>query len=166
MGMDKGLLVYHDKPQREYIFDLLNQYCSRVFTSCRPEQHVPASLNPLFDSQSVSGPLNGIMTAFSYHDTAWLIVAVDMPFVDPAALEALIDARETSKIATCFFNREIHQPDPLLALWESHARVPLENYVRAGGNSPREFLNMHPVNMINPPHDKVLVNVNHPGFKL
>ena len=38
MGMDKGMLQYHGKPQREYLYEQLEPICSRVFLSIRPEQ--------------------------------------------------------------------------------------------------------------------------------
>jgi molybdopterin-guanine dinucleotide biosynthesis protein A len=165
MGTDKGLLVYHGKPQREIMFDLLSRYCEEVFTSCRPEQNIPSALNPLPDVAGVGGPLNGIMTALAHRRVAWLVVAIDMPFVDGTAIEALIKERDTSRIATCFYNKETGRPEPLLALWEPPAYELLQEYVRDGGFSPRQFLSRQTVKMIDPPHERLLVNVNHPGFK-
>lgn len=164
MGTDKGLLVYHGKPQREFLFDLLKDYCATVFTSCREDQHVSARFNPLFDSAGLVGPLNGILTAFRMRRSSpWLVVAVDMPFVDASVIEILIREREKGKLATCFYNASTEQPEPLLTLWESEAYPLLEKFVEAGGISPRKFLSTHPVRMITPPDERILFNVNHPG---
>ena len=38
MGQDKSLISYHGKAQREYMADLLGQWCSRTFISCRGDQ--------------------------------------------------------------------------------------------------------------------------------
>jgi len=38
MGQDKAYLKFHSKPQIEYIFDLLEKYCVKVFISIRPGQ--------------------------------------------------------------------------------------------------------------------------------
>ena len=62
MGTDKGLLDYKGKPQREYLFDLLSKLCEHVFTSCRKEQNVPSSLNPITDKFDYTGPINGILS--------------------------------------------------------------------------------------------------------
>ena len=162
MGVDKSLLVYHDKPQREHLSELLKKYCSQVFVSCRKEQQVPPGLNPLFDSFSIAGPLNGILTAFQYEKTSWLTVAVDMPYVDEAAIEMLIKNRDGTKMATCFFNKDTQQPDPLLTLWERDAHPHLLAFFERGNISPRDFLKTHPIKMIDPPNGKTLLNFNSP----
>ena len=76
---------------------------------------------------------------------AWLTVAVDMPFVDELALERLVAGRDKTKMATCYYNRETRQPEPLLTLWESIAYNPLLSFAENGNISPREFLKTHPV---------------------
>jgi molybdopterin-guanine dinucleotide biosynthesis protein A len=160
MGVDKSLLVYHGKPQREYLSELLKKYCSKVFVSCRKEQHVPPGLNPLIDSLSIAGPLNGILSAFQHEKTSWLTVAVDMPYVDETAIQMLIKGRDVKKMATCFFNKDTQQPEPLLTLWERDAHAHLLAFVEKGNISPRDFLKTHPIKMIDPPHGKTLLNFN------
>jgi len=163
MGTDKSLLTYNGKPQREYLFDILRGFCGLVFTSCRSDQQVPAALNPLQDRFHVPGPLNGILSAFARKpDSGWLIVAVDMPFVTAETLNHLISNRDENKMATCFFNPETRQPEPLLTLWEVHAFPALLKFADRGNLSPREFLKTHPVKMIDPPDTKALVNFNYP----
>ena len=77
MGTDKGLLNYHGKPQREYLFDLAKKYCTEVYFSCRAEQQF--SEQSIIDTYSL-GPMGGILSAFDFNpNTAWLVVACDMP---------------------------------------------------------------------------------------
>ena len=118
MGTDKSLLVYNGMPQREFLFDLLKKYCDDAFVSCRKEQQVPAAFNPLFDRSDLPGPLNGILTAFQHMSSSWLAVAVDMPFVDDRAIATLLLHRDKTKMATCYFNRDTQQPEPLLTIQE------------------------------------------------
>lgn len=163
MGKDKGLLDYHGKPQREFLFDLLSRVTDEVFTSCRKDQEVASYLNPLRDTFPLEGPLNGILSALAFRPTAgWLIVAVDMPYVDGDALQLLLAERDKTRMATCFFNQDTQQPEPLLTLWESHAWPALKAFAEAGRISPREFLRTHPVKMIDPPDRRILVNFNYP----
>lgn len=166
MGTDKSLLVYNSKPQREYLFELLNTFCQRVFTSCRKDQQVPSHLNPLTDRFDIAGPINGILSAFA-HDPhkSWLVIAVDMPFVDAQALSLLISNRDRARLATCFYNAEQQQPEPLLTLWEEKAYPHLLKFMQNGNMSPREFLETHPVNQVDPPHAKTIVNINFPKDK-
>jgi molybdopterin-guanine dinucleotide biosynthesis protein A len=163
MGRDKSLIVYHDVPQRDYLFGLLARHCAKVFTSCRQDQQVPPGLNPVFDCFDIPGPLNGILSAFEKEETSWLVVAVDMPFVDDNVLESIVSNRDKTKLATCFYNPETQLPEPLLTLWEKDAHVFLKKFAAAGNISPREFLRTHPVSMIQPPDPKALVNINYPN---
>ena len=163
MGTDKGLLVYHDKPQREHLFEILGLCCTGVFTSCRPDQHVPDNLNPVFDSFGIPGPLNGILSAFSLgKEGAWLTVAVDMPFVDAQVLQTLIGSRDRTHLATCFLNPDLKQPEPLLTIWEKEAYPYLQAFVSEGNISPKEFLKTHAVKTIDPPDAKILRSFNSP----
>jgi len=163
MGTDKSLIVYNGRPQREFLFELLKKYCADAFVSCRSEQLVPAAFNPLFDRSDLSGPLNGILSAFHHMGSSWLAVAVDMPFVDDRAIGTLLLNRDKTKMATCYFNKDTQQPEPLLTIWEAHAHAHLLAFAKSGNISPREFLKTHPVKMVNPPDDKILRNVNYPG---
>lgn len=163
MGKDKSLLIYHGKPQREYLFELLSQYCNRVFTSGRKDQNMPVQLNPLIDRFEIAGPLNGILSAFAFDPHAsWLIIAVDMPFVNETTLQLLTLHRDQTKLATCFYNPATEQPEPLLTIWEYQAYPALLTFVEKGHVSPREFLKTHPAKMITPPDDKTLLNFNAP----
>ena len=163
MGTDKGLLVYNGRPQREFLFDLLKKYCDDAFISCRKEQQVPARFNPLIDRFDSSVPFSGILSAFQHTNSSWLAVAVDMPFIDDLAIATLLLNRDKAKMATCYFNNDTQQPEPLLTIWEAHAYRYLLNFAKNGNISPREFLKTHPVKMINPPDHRILKNVNYPG---
>jgi molybdenum cofactor guanylyltransferase len=163
MGTDKGLLVYNGKAQREFLFELLKEFCHQVYTSCRKDQNIPETLNPLVDRFDIAGPMNGILTAFTHQpDASWLIIAVDMPYVNTFTLQSLTSVSVENKIATCFYNPETQQPEPLLTLWEPGAYPLLLAFTAQGNISPREFLKTHNVNLIQPPDGKMLLNFNSP----
>jgi molybdenum cofactor guanylyltransferase len=163
MGKDKGLISYHGKPQREYLFGLLSAYSNTVYTSCNASQTVPAYLNPLIDEFDFQSPINGILSALKKSpDKAWLIVAVDMPNVNADVLGNLISHRDKTKTATCFYNPETALPEPLLTIWEPAAFPLLLEFVKDGKISPRDFLNSHPVKMIHPADESILMNINSP----
>ena len=163
MGSDKGLLNYKGKPQREYLFDLLSNVCERVFTSCRQEQNISENLHPIHDKFDYSGPINGILSGMEAHpEKAWLIIAVDMPFVDLAALQWLLKNREKNMLATCFLNEQENFPEPLLTLWEPAAYPLLSAYAAAGNISPRFFLASSAIKTVKPPDKKILSNINYP----
>ncbi len=166
MGTDKSLLVYHGMPQREYLFELLGTCCKEVFTSCRKDQQVPSRLNPLYDNVEITGPMGGILSAFTHQVSGWLVLAVDMPFVTKGALEFLLRERDPNRLATCFMNPELKRPEPLFTIWERECFPYLTAFVKSGNISPRYFLETHSVKMIDPPDSKILININFPGFKI
>jgi molybdopterin-guanine dinucleotide biosynthesis protein A len=163
MGYDKSLIEYHAVSQREYLFEILTNFCDHVYTSCKKSESVPSHLNPLPDQFNLESPLNGILTAFSTHkDVAWLTVPIDMPNLDKTVLEYLIGERDQTKIATCFFDSDGEKPEPLLTLWEKHGYALMLDFYNAGNKSPREFLIQQDINVIEAPDKKYLININDP----
>lgn len=161
MGFDKSLVKFHNKPQREYLFEVLSEFCSQVLTSCRQSASVPAFLHPLQDAFDIAGPMNGILTAFRYDpSTAWLTAPVDMPYIDGRILSVLIRERDRSRVATCFFDSGGKTAEPLLAIWEPGAGPLLLDFFRKGKTSPKEFLATHDARMLKSPSPLVHVNIN------
>jgi molybdopterin-guanine dinucleotide biosynthesis protein A len=166
MGTNKSLLNYNGTPQRDYLFKLLSKFCSCVFTSCKKDQEVPPALNPLADYYSFPGPINGILSAFQAHPKeSWLILAVDMPFVDERALQLLLSHRNTKKLATCFIHSPEKFPEPLLTVWEPSAYAPLLAFAESGNVSPRAFLAQADIQAVEPHDRKILLNINYPKDK-
>jgi molybdopterin-guanine dinucleotide biosynthesis protein A len=163
MGVDKSTLEYHGLPQLRYMVDLLAEVCNEAFISTRIDQPVAEGLRVLPDAFDIPGPLNGILTAMQRKpDLAWLVVAVDMPKVDKNVLDNLINGRDGSKLATCFFNVHENFPEPLLTLWEPSALPRLLQFIATGKISPREFLQNHDVKLIRPEDPAILLNINSP----
>lgn len=163
MGLDKSSMVYHGKPQLEYLFELLGGFCSRVFTSCKETKTIAARFNPLPDQYAIHSPLNGILTAFSQEPaTAWLSVPIDMPFIQADAISFLLKNRDTKKVATCFWDSTGKEPEPLFTIWEPTARALLLEFYQKGKISPRDFLKQADVNRINTPDQTYLTNINTP----
>jgi molybdenum cofactor guanylyltransferase len=161
MSIDKGLVVYHGKPQREYLFEVLTPFCARVFTSCKNHDHIPRSLNPLPDRFEFESPLNGILSAWQTDSScAWISAPVDMPMIDKFLIEFLVQNRNRNKPVTCFYDSAGKLPEPLLSIWEPMTKPALEAFYQSGGVSPRDFLMQQDVHIVKAPHPKYLINVN------
>ncbi len=159
MGTDKSLLNYHGKPQREYLFDLAQKYCSEVYFSCREEQKF--SEKTIIDKYESLGPMSGILSAFEHNKKiAWLVVACDMPLINEHAFETLIKQRNTEKVATTFFNDKNNAPDPLFAIYEPKAYEQLAEYIKSGNKSPKTFLQNTDIQLITLENNYILRNVN------
>jgi len=163
MGSDKGLINYHGKPQREFLFDLLKTVCAEVFTSCKPMDQMPHHLNPLPDQLDIESPLNGVISAFRLNSAiAWLTAPVDMPFINQEALTYLITHRDATKIATCYYDSEGRDPEPLLTLWEPHAYPLLNEHYQSGHKGIKPFLLTHDIQLLQAPDGRIHQNINSP----
>ena len=142
MGRDKGTLVLHGAPQAERQWQLLDSVCERAFVSVNAAQasREPYRQLPLvIDEGERQGPMTGLLSAASAHpDVAWLVLAVDMPFVDDVLLRELIAARDPSLEATAF--RHGGMIEPLCAIWEPSSLALLRRELDEGRASPRRFL--------------------------
>jgi len=166
MGMDKGLLEYHGKPQREYMADILATFCEETFLSFRQGQAISEASNypVLTDTFQGLGPFGAIASAFLKDpNRAWLVVACDLPLLDTKTLQFLVDHRSPSDIATAF-NSPVNQfPEPLIAIWEPKSYPVLLQFLAQGYSCPRKVLINSEVQLLNAPEGKKLMNVNDPN---
>ncbi|MEL7020328.1 MAG: NTP transferase domain-containing protein [Bacteroidota bacterium] len=161
MGEDKGALSYHGKPQREYAADLLQPFCEQVYISTRPQQSIESKYTCLVDSFVGLGPFGAILSAFRREpDTAWLVVACDLPFVDATTLAYLVQHRNASRVATAFHNSETGFPEPLVTIWEPRSYPSLLQFLAQGYGCPRKVLINTEIEELKLEDESVLKNVN------
>lgn len=165
MGKDKGLINYHGRPQREHVFNLLEELCSETFISCRPEQVVEIEGMPsLADTFMGLGPFGAMLSAFRKKpDEAWMVVACDLPFLNREAIWHLLENRNVSKYATAFYNPATEFPEPLITIWEPKAYPLLLQFLAQGYSCPRKVLINSDVELLEVPDLEVLRNVNEVG---
>lgn len=143
MGKDKGLIDYHGLPQREYLYELLEDFTENTFMSCRPDQvsEFEGKFKSIPDSISGLGPFGAIISAFREHPNhAWIVVACDLPLLNYNAILGLVEGRNPSKIATTYYNPETKFPDPLITIWEPKSYPELLHFLSLGYACPRKVL--------------------------
>ncbi|MDX1478097.1 MAG: molybdenum cofactor guanylyltransferase [Saprospiraceae bacterium] len=161
LGEDKSFLDFHGKPQYAHAADLLSRECAQVLISVRQDQDLPASYTLLPDDDPGLGPFGAILTALSAHpDSAWLVLAVDLPLFDLEALRVLVAHRNPDKIVTAFVHNE--WPEPLAAIWEPAALQKLRTFKTAGNYSPTDLLRQADIETVVPARTEWLLNVNRP----
>ena len=144
MGSDKGLLPYRGEPQVRRAWRMLVAVCGSAYVSVRAAQATVATyaeLPLIVDNETTSlGPAAGLMAAWGrWPDVAWLVLATDLPFIDLALLRNLVDCRHPERLATAFRHSD-GAPEPLCAIWEPRAQLPLIEGVRSGDRSLRRLL--------------------------
>lgn len=165
MGKAKDLLQWHGKEQRYFAADLLAPFCDEVFISCRQDQL--ENFNPdykaLTDTFLNMGPFGGILSALrSQRDKAWLVVACDLPLLDPKSLEFLVHSRDPEKAATTYESPFDGLPEPLITIWEPKSYPLLLNFLGIGNTCPRKVLINSDTLILKPDNPDALMNVNTP----
>lgn len=163
LGADKGSLDYHGRPQAHWLCDLLAAVCDRVFLSLRADQAgqgVYADLPAIVDRPDVGGPAAGLLAAWDrIGEVAWLVVAADMPLIDPPLLATLVQARDPRATATAFRHPD-GTPEPLCTIWEPRARALVE--AARPRFSLRDVLAAADTKLVDPADPSQLRSVNTP----
>ena len=164
MGRDKAALQYHGRNQLDWACERLAPYVDQVFVSVRADQAddpVRAGRPQIADLQADIGPIAGIAAAQAAHpDTAWLVLACDLPFLDDATLKLLTTKRDPARSATAFRSAHDGLPEPLCAIYEPRSQTGILAAVRSGKNCPRKFLIGADTLLLDAPVAAALDNIN------
>ena len=166
MGEDKSQLDYHGKAEYLRLYDILSKHCTDTALSVAKELE-SVEFPQVPDSFLGLGPYGGIMSAFKLNPTsAILTIPCDVPLVDEALIHKLIDNRDASRVATCFYNPDTQFPEPLITIWEPKSYPLLLEFLSMGYSCPRKVLINSDIKMIELGDESVkLKNVNTPEDK-
>jgi len=161
MGTDKSQLVYYNQPQRKHLFNLLIEILPKenIYFSVRDQEQVNEQ-KIIVDKYPNLGPFGAIYAAFEQDNSKpWLILAVDIPFINIDVLNLLINNRNTSKIATTFQGKNKNYPEPLITIWEPKVIPLLKENLKLKNYSLVNLLLQNEVEII-PIKKGLLKNVN------
>jgi molybdopterin-guanine dinucleotide biosynthesis protein A len=159
MGTDKSELNYFGKPQKEHVRELLEDHSLDTYFSV---QYTSENTNEIHDTFLNLGPFGGICSAFQKDpNSALLVVATDLPFVDKNLIRRLLEKRNPSKAATAIKGRNKEFVEPLITIYEPKAYPILLQYLAQGYSCPRKMLINSEVEIIEVDDDYIR-NVNTP----
>ena len=179
MGKDKALLPLPGKQDHsfvEHLASLLALSCREVLLVVRDsaqaleyEAHVPGEVRILIDEIPGAGPLMGLYTGLkAMHPSSShaLVLAVDMPFVQPALISFLLSQPLTEAL---LIPRVEQKPQVLLAVYPRTALQSVEACLKEGRRDLRSLLKVCPVRYLEEaqlravdPQLRSFVNVNTP----
>ena len=139
MGSDKSELILRDGlTQKQRGTALLKSVCDEVFISTCKDTGEP---NTIADAFGPIGPLGAIASAQKADpDSAWLILACDLPLLEKDQLEILIGSRSSSHDATYFSSAGDGLPEPLCAIWEPTSIKAVQSAIDKSKQCPRSVL--------------------------
>jgi molybdenum cofactor guanylyltransferase len=164
MQRDKATIDYAGRSALERSLALLQPLVGEAFVSIRADQAGDPSraAHPcLPDLVPDLGPIGGIHAALhSDPAAAWLVLAVDLPFLDAATLQQLLANRAPTRLATAFLGSFDGKPEPLCAIFEPAARPAVDAWIAAGQRCPRAFLSKHDAQLLQLANPRALDNIN------
>ena len=166
MGIDKALISYHGEPQVRRLAAMMESVAGPAYVSVRRSQLVdPAfqGLHMLCDQIEDIGPMAGLLAAFAHAPgSAWLVAAVDLPWISAATLRRLLDARDPGCFATAYRIPQTDRPEPVCAIYEP-AILPVLERARDAGRYSLMLLRDVPLKLVDPANERELRGVNEPG---
>jgi molybdopterin-guanine dinucleotide biosynthesis protein A len=153
MGTNKALLPLPGQPSETFLSHLtstLAPLCDEVLVVARdPAQFADVTLpivRLIFDEKPGGGPLMGLYSGLhAMQSPAALVIAVDMPFVQPAMLAFLLSHYQEN---TLFVPVVAGVPQVLLALYPRSILSMIETLLAQGKRAPRALLEVAPVHYI------------------
>ncbi len=175
MGQDKSELNYFGKPQKEITKELLENNNLETFYSVRPfdyaqgdNQKLNIISSAVEKSQEIPdvflnlGPFGGICSAFQKDpNSAWFVLATDVPFINEDIIQLLLKHRNPSKTATAIKGKNKQFVEPLITIYEPKAYSILLQYLAQGYSCPRKMLINSEVEIVEI-DDSFIRNVNTP----
>jgi molybdopterin-guanine dinucleotide biosynthesis protein A len=161
MGTDKGALEFFGKKQRDVAVELLRSHRLKTYLSVREEQEIDADMR-INDVFLGLGPFGALCSAFQFNpDTAWLVLATDLPFVNDEIISLLLTERDPSKAATSIKGKSKQFVEPLITIWEPRSYPLLLAYLSQGYSCPRKVLINSDVKVVEV-DDTYIRNINTP----
>jgi molybdopterin-guanine dinucleotide biosynthesis protein A len=159
MGTNKAELNFHGKPQKDFAKKLLENQDLKTFFSVANSSNSSSEISDTFLNL---GPFGGICSAFQKDpNSAWLVLATDLPFVNKKLITRLLENRNPSKVATAIKGKNKDFVEPLITIYEPKAYPILLQYLAQGYSCPRKMLINSEVEIVEV-EDDFIRNVNTP----
>lgn len=158
MGKDKTQLKYFGKPQKQVVKELLENNNLETFYSVLTSENEDEISDKFYNL----GPFGGICSAFQKDpNSAWFVLATDLPFLTKEVIQLLLQKRNPSKIATAIKGKDKQFVEPLITIYEPKAYPILLQYLAQGYSCPRKMLINSDVEIVEV-DDNLIRNVNTP----
>ncbi len=163
MGKDKSQIDYHGQPMELHLASVCRELGLESHIS-KPHDYnldVVGECSVIKDKMPSMGPFGAIISAMmSDPESAWLVLACDLPNLDLTTLQTLIDKRNPSKVATAVRGHGNPFPEPLISIYEPRAYPRMLQFLSLGYACPRKVLINSDVSLWDIDDNEVILNVN------
>ena len=165
-GMDKGMLILHEKPLVQHVIDAIEPHVHEILINANRHIDYYRGLGyPVVEDifPGFAGPLAGIASSMRHVRTAWMLVApCDVPGIPVDFVERLIEAsgRSGSGIAVAHDGKYLQSAHLLLPV--SYI-AELDSCIVSGRRSIKEWLHAHEIGLADfSDHPAAFTNINTP----
>ncbi len=170
-GQDKARYPLGGQPMALTVARVAEKVAGRVTLVGRPHDYADLGLRLIDDAPPAAGPLSGLVAALEDSAARWtLVVACDMPGLQPAFLEMLFRTAETNGASAVVPVQPDGRVQPLCAVYSKALLAPLRHNLEHGvskltkalGGLNIRYLNAPEYSRLDPSGD-LMRNVNTPG---
>lgn len=162
MGFDKALLDTGSGPLALEVAGIVAQTCGPVTFVGDPARYAHLGLPVIPDSHPGHGPLGGIETALAASQAQWnLIVACDMPALEPAVFETLF--QQASGFDCALPQHPDGRVEPLCAVYNKRCHPAIAAALTAGTRKVTDALQALAVRYVQMDRSEPFANWNTPS---
>jgi len=163
LGTDKALVEVNGEPLVVRTARLVQDIIGPVALIGRGERIRAFGFEAIDDSEPDNGPLGGILTALELERAEWnLICACDLPFLDTAFLQTLVQAASASSAEAVVPRSPQGKSQPLCAVYRSSALKGLRTSYVSGNRAIWKALQSIRVEWLDTADDRWTFNLNTP----
>jgi molybdopterin-guanine dinucleotide biosynthesis protein A len=104
------------------------------------------------------GPIAGLLTAFDYQETDWLVLAIDYPAITAKDIEKLLVPH--SKLAAVYYHPETEFFEPFIACYRKEFKPFLFADYELGNTSMQKLLHRADIQKILPDNLEAIKSIN------
>lgn len=175
-GRDKGLELHHGEALRDRAWRLIRARTVRCWMGLRPEQASNCPHPVLEDALPGEGPMAALVHAARHPEVLapgsassnaaradWLVLACDMPLLDPVNLDLVLAQPREGQHAVLLSKPDAAFPEPLAGIWTAEGLSILEQMVQNGERAFRAAWPLLTVDRVAPKRASDLLNLNRPS---
>ncbi|MDX1346084.1 MAG: molybdenum cofactor guanylyltransferase MobA [Sedimenticolaceae bacterium] len=149
-GMDKGMLILHEKPLVQHVIDAIEPHVQEILINANRHLDYYSGFGyPVIEDMfpGFAGPLAGILSSMHHIRTPWMLVApCDVPGIPVDFVERLVEAseRSASGIAVAHDGRRLQSAHLLLPV---SLKTELDSWIVSGRRSIKDWLQTHDISL-------------------
>lgn len=163
MGLvDKGLVLFDNKPLVEYSLDVLAPYVEQILISANQNQAQYQTYAQVIGDElpNFQGPLSGILSTLKHVKTPYaIILPCDMPYLDKQVIELLIKQFKQKQSDICIVD-DTQRQQPMIMVLKTSLKEALAEFVTKGGRKLRTWQAKHNLSRVSIVQPDWFVNIN------